>query len=121
LAGYGLSRVPTGFIPIEDQGYLLARGAIARRPPALDRHPSGVASIPSAEMAGKAAGVEQVISIAGISAPRQQFEPSPNAGVCLSDPQGLERGAGPARICGRWSSASTKKLGAIPPERRGSL
>jgi HAE1 family hydrophobic/amphiphilic exporter-1 len=22
-AGYGLSRVPTGFIPIEDQGYLL--------------------------------------------------------------------------------------------------
>ena len=24
LGGYGLSRVPTGFIPIEDQGYLLA-------------------------------------------------------------------------------------------------
>ena len=24
IAGYGLSRVPTGFIPIEDQGYLLA-------------------------------------------------------------------------------------------------
>ncbi len=24
LAGYGMSRVPTGFIPIEDQGYLLA-------------------------------------------------------------------------------------------------
>jgi HAE1 family hydrophobic/amphiphilic exporter-1 len=23
VAGYGLSRVPTGFIPIEDQGYLL--------------------------------------------------------------------------------------------------
>ena len=23
IAGYGLSRVPTGFIPIEDQGYLL--------------------------------------------------------------------------------------------------
>src|SRR6266850_6229130 len=24
IGGYGLSRVPTGFIPIEDQGYLLA-------------------------------------------------------------------------------------------------
>ena len=23
FAGYGLSRVPTGFLPIEDQGYLL--------------------------------------------------------------------------------------------------
>src|SRR4029078_4716613 len=23
ISGYGLSRVPTGFIPIEDQGYLL--------------------------------------------------------------------------------------------------
>jgi HAE1 family hydrophobic/amphiphilic exporter-1 len=48
IAGYGLSRVPTGFIPIEDQGYLL----IAAQLPdgaALDR-------------------TQQVVSISGISA-----------------------------------------------------
>src|SRR6202035_2469477 len=28
IGGYGLSRVPTGFIPIEDQGYLLGAAAV---------------------------------------------------------------------------------------------
>ena len=30
-AGYGLSRVPTGFLPIEDQGYILVTRAAAGR------------------------------------------------------------------------------------------
>ncbi|WP_027580239.1 multidrug efflux RND transporter permease subunit [Bradyrhizobium sp. Ai1a-2] len=65
LAGYGLSRVPTGFIPIEDQGYLLAAvqlpdgAALDRTQRVLDR---------VSELAGKSPGVQQVISIAGISA-----------------------------------------------------
>src|SRR5467141_1774776 len=65
IAGYGLSRVPTGFIPIEDQGYLLVAvqlpdgASLNRTQRVLDQ---------VSEMAGKAAGVEQVISIAGISA-----------------------------------------------------
>jgi HAE1 family hydrophobic/amphiphilic exporter-1 len=64
-AGYGLSRVPTGFIPIEDQGYLLVAvqlpdgAALDRTQRVLDR---------VSELAGKHPGVDQVISIAGISA-----------------------------------------------------
>jgi HAE1 family hydrophobic/amphiphilic exporter-1 len=65
IAGYGLSRVPTGFIPIEDQGYLLVAvqlpdgAALDRTQRVLDR---------VSELAGKHPGVDQVISIAGISA-----------------------------------------------------
>ncbi|WP_407168208.1 efflux RND transporter permease subunit [Bradyrhizobium sp. ORS 111] len=65
LAGYGLSRVPTGFIPIEDQGYLLAAvqlpdgAAIDRTQRVLDQ---------VAEIAGKTPGVDQVTTVAGISA-----------------------------------------------------
>jgi HAE1 family hydrophobic/amphiphilic exporter-1 len=65
LGGYGLSRVPTGFIPIEDQGYLLAAvqlpdgASLERTQRTLER---------VSDMAGKSPGVEQVISIAGISA-----------------------------------------------------
>ena len=65
IGGYGLSRVPTGFIPIEDQGYLLAAvqlpdgASLNRTQRVLDQ---------VSEIAGKTAGVEQVISIAGISA-----------------------------------------------------
>jgi hydrophobic/amphiphilic exporter-1 (mainly G- bacteria), HAE1 family len=64
-AGYGLSRVPTGFIPIEDQGYLLVAvqlpdgATLDRTQRVLDR---------VSELAGKHPGVDQVISIAGISA-----------------------------------------------------
>ena len=65
VAGYGLSRVPTGFIPIEDQGYLLVAvqlpdgAALDRTQRVLDR---------VSDIAAKHPGVDQVISIAGISA-----------------------------------------------------
>lgn len=65
IGGYGLSRVPTGFIPIEDQGYLLAAvqlpdgAAIDRTQRVLDQ---------VTEIAGKTPGVAQVIGISGISA-----------------------------------------------------
>jgi hydrophobic/amphiphilic exporter-1 (mainly G- bacteria), HAE1 family len=64
LAGYGFSRVPTGFIPIEDQGYLLAAvqlpdgASLERTQKALDQ----VSAI-----AHKTPGVAQVVTIAGIS------------------------------------------------------
>jgi HAE1 family hydrophobic/amphiphilic exporter-1 len=65
IGGYGLSRVPTGFIPIEDQGYLLAAVQLPDGA-ALDRTQRVLSEV--SELAGKAGGVEQVISIAGISA-----------------------------------------------------
>ena len=63
-AGYGISRVPTGFIPIEDQGYLLAAvqlpdgASLERTQQVLDR---------VQEIASKQPGVDQIMTIAGIS------------------------------------------------------
>ncbi len=65
VALWGLSRVPTGFLPIEDQGYLIVSvqlpdgAALARTQKALDQ----VSTIARADPA-----VEQVITIAGVSA-----------------------------------------------------
>ena len=65
IGGYGLSRVPTGFIPIEDQGYLLAAVQLPDGA-ALDRTQRVLDQI--TEIAGKTPGVAQVIGISGISA-----------------------------------------------------
>ena len=65
IAGYGLSRVPTGFIPTEDQGYLLVAVQLPDGA-ALERTQRVLTQV--SEIAGKTPGVDQVISIAGISA-----------------------------------------------------
>ena len=65
IGGYGLSRVPTGFLPIEDQGYLIAAVQLPDGA-ALDRTQRVLGKV--AEIAGQAGGVSQVITIAGISA-----------------------------------------------------
>jgi hydrophobic/amphiphilic exporter-1 (mainly G- bacteria), HAE1 family len=65
VAVWGLVRVPTGFLPIEDQGYLLAvvqlpdGASLARTQKALEQ----VATIARADPA-----VEHVVTIAGVSA-----------------------------------------------------
>src|SRR5689334_12192762 len=64
-AGYGLTRIPTGFLPIEDQGYMLAvvqlpdGASLARTQAVLDR---------VADIAGKNPAVANVVNVAGISA-----------------------------------------------------
>jgi HAE1 family hydrophobic/amphiphilic exporter-1 len=64
-AGYGLSRVPTGFLPIEDQGYVLATvqlpdgASLQRTKRVLDQ---------VSEIAGKIPAVDNVIAISGVSA-----------------------------------------------------
>jgi len=65
VAGYGMSRVATGFIPVEDQGYLLASvqlpdGAALGRTQETLRQVTGIAKATR--------GVDQVVTIAGISA-----------------------------------------------------
>jgi hydrophobic/amphiphilic exporter-1 (mainly G- bacteria), HAE1 family len=65
IGGYGLSRVPTGFIPIEDQGYLLAAVQLPDGA-ALDRTQRVMDQVQ--EIASKMPGVEQVMTISGISA-----------------------------------------------------
>jgi len=64
-AGYGLSRVPTGFLPIEDQGYVLVTAqlpdgaSLVRTKRVLDQ---------VSEIAGKNPAVANVIAISGVSA-----------------------------------------------------
>ncbi len=65
IGGYGLSKVPTGFLPIEDQGYLIAAVQLPDGA-ALDRTQKVLDKV--SEIVGKAPGVSQVITIAGISA-----------------------------------------------------
>ncbi|MCA1455590.1 multidrug efflux RND transporter permease subunit [Bradyrhizobium sp. BRP22] len=91
IAGYGLSRVPTGFIPIEDQGYLLAAVQLPDGA-ALDRTQRVLERI--SEIARKAPGVQQVVSIAGISA-LDNSSSLANAGVAyLILKDWSQRGAG---------------------------
>jgi HAE1 family hydrophobic/amphiphilic exporter-1 len=62
---FGFSRIPTGFIPIEDQGYMVATvqlpdgASLERTQKVLDR---------VSELARKTGGVDQVVTIAGTSA-----------------------------------------------------
>jgi HAE1 family hydrophobic/amphiphilic exporter-1 len=65
IGGYGMSRVPTGFIPIEDQGYLLAAVQLPDGA-ALDRTQTVMDRVQ--EIASKQPGVDQIMTIAGISA-----------------------------------------------------
>ncbi|HEX2365762.1 MAG TPA: efflux RND transporter permease subunit, partial [Bradyrhizobium sp.] len=65
IGGFGLSRVPTGFLPIEDQGYLIAAVQLPDGA-ALDRTQKALDKV--SEIVGKTPGVAQVITIAGISA-----------------------------------------------------
>ncbi len=65
LAGYGLARIPTGFLPIEDQGYVLVMAqlpdgaSLPRTARVLDR---------VSEIASRNPAVENVIAISGVSA-----------------------------------------------------
>lgn len=61
---YGMSRAPTGFLPIEDQGYLLA---VVQLPDgaSLDRTQKSLQQVE--KTANAVEGVERVITIAGIS------------------------------------------------------
>jgi HAE1 family hydrophobic/amphiphilic exporter-1 len=65
LALYGFSRIPTGFIPIEDQGYMLATvqlpdgASLPRTQAVLDK---------VSNLASKTPGVDKVVTIAGVSA-----------------------------------------------------
>ncbi|MGO9700017.1 MAG: efflux RND transporter permease subunit [Xanthobacteraceae bacterium] len=77
LAGWGLARVPTGFLPIEDQGYLLV---VVQLPDgaSLARTQKALEQVSAAAGADKA--VDHVVAIAGVSA-LDDSAPLANAGV----------------------------------------
>jgi len=112
VSGYGLSRVPTGFIPIEDQGYLLVAVQLPDGA-ALDRTQNVLGKV--SEIAGKVPGVDQVISIAGISA-LDNSSSLANAGVAyLILKEWSERGQG--QDLRSLFVGLNEKLSAIPEAR----
>jgi HAE1 family hydrophobic/amphiphilic exporter-1 len=112
VGGYGLSRVPTGFIPIEDQGYLLAAvqlpdgAALGRTQRVMDQ---------VQEIASKTPGVEQVMTIAGISA-LDSSSSLANAGVAyLVLKEWSERGPGEDLLS--LFNGLNQRLSVIPEAR----
>ncbi len=77
LSGFALSRIPTSFLPVEDQGYLLAAvqlpdgASLARTTRALEAVTERAKAVP---------GVDKVIAIAGLS-PLNDNASLANAGV----------------------------------------
>jgi hydrophobic/amphiphilic exporter-1 (mainly G- bacteria), HAE1 family len=65
LAGWGLSRVPTGFLPIEDQGYLLVAVQLPDGA-SLERTQETLGQVSTRARADPA--VDHVVTIAGVSA-----------------------------------------------------
>ncbi len=99
LAFWGLARVPTGFLPIEDQGYLLVAVQLPDGA-ALGAH-AGRRSNRSPQSRARTTSVDQVIGISGVSVARQQR----HARQCrrrLCGAQGLERAR---RLCARLCPA----------------
>ncbi len=87
VAGYGLSRVPTGFLPIEDQGYVLA---IVQLPDGASLQRTKAVLDQVSEIGGKIPGSGERRRDFRRIRPRQQFD----AGQCrgrLYRAQGLER------------------------------
>ncbi len=84
---YGLTRVATGFIPIEDQGYLVVAVQLPDGA-SLERTQKVMDQV--AEIAKKTPGVDQFVTVAGLS-PLDNTASLANAGVVLHHAQALER------------------------------
>jgi len=73
---YGFTKIPTGFIPNEDQGYLMATVELPSGS-SLERTQAAMNEVRAA--AQKVDGVENVVSIGGVSL-LDSFSPDPSAG-----------------------------------------
>jgi HAE1 family hydrophobic/amphiphilic exporter-1 len=112
IGGYGLSRVPTGFIPIEDQGYLLAAVQLPDGA-SLDRTQRVMDQVQ--DIVSKTPGVEQVMTIAGISA-LDSSSSLANAGVAyLILKEWSERGKGEDLLS--LFNGLNQRLSVIPEAR----
>jgi HAE1 family hydrophobic/amphiphilic exporter-1 len=79
VAVWGIARLPTAFIPNEDQGYLMIA---AQLPDAASLGRTTAALDKATKLALATPGVDQVIAISGLS-PLDNFADLANAGVCF--------------------------------------
>src|SRR5262249_28011196 len=91
ISAYGFTRVPAGFLPVEDQGYLLTSvqlpdgASLERTQRALDQ---------LTDIAHKTPGVAQVVTIAGVSALDNNATLANGGGAYIILKDWSERGAG---------------------------
>src|SRR5580658_3810466 len=79
LAVYGLTRVPTAFLPDEDQGYLIVS---AQLPDGASKERTDAVMQKISTIAGAVPGVEHVVTVSGISI-LDNFASLANAGVAF--------------------------------------
>jgi hydrophobic/amphiphilic exporter-1 (mainly G- bacteria), HAE1 family len=77
FAGWGLTHIPTGFIPTEDQGYMMVS---VQLPDGASLERTELAMNKIAQLGGKVPGVERSIAIGGIS-PLDNNASLANAGI----------------------------------------
>jgi HAE1 family hydrophobic/amphiphilic exporter-1 len=116
--GYGFSRVPTGFLPIEDQGYLLAT---VQLPDGASLERTNAALDEASNLARKVPGVETVLSIAGVSALDNNASLA-NSGVLYIilkdwDKRGKDQQLLPlfSRLTQDFDRIESAKLNVLPP------
>ena len=64
LAIYGLTRIPTAFLPVEDQGYLIVP---VQLPDGASKERTDAVMLKIAKIAGDVPGVDRVVTVSGIS------------------------------------------------------
>jgi HAE1 family hydrophobic/amphiphilic exporter-1 len=118
IAGFGLTRVPSGFLPIEDQGYPIVSAQLPDGA-SLERTQKALDQI--SDIARKVPGVEQAITIAGISALDNNASLA-NAGIgYLILKEWSERGQGEdlralfARLTAALSVVEDARILVLPP------
>jgi len=125
LAAYGLTRLPTAFLPVEDQGYVLIA---AQLPDGASKERTDAVMRQVGKIAEDTPGVEQVLTISGISALDNNAS-LPNAGVAYVvlkdwDVRGKEKGQDLLSIYTHMNQALGAVLGAnalvlVPPPIQG--
>ncbi|MGO4439780.1 efflux RND transporter permease subunit [Rhizobium sp. RAF56] len=125
IAVYGLARLPTAFLPVEDQGYVLIS---AQLPDGASKERTDAVMQQVGKIAQDTPGVDQVLTISGISA-LDNSASLPNAGVAyvvLKDwgVRGKEKGQDLLSLYNHLNTALGGVLGAnvlvlVPPPIQG--
>jgi HAE1 family hydrophobic/amphiphilic exporter-1 len=117
---WGIARLPTAFIPNEDQGYLMI---VAQLPDGAALGRTSAALDQASKIAQGTPGVDRVIAISGLSA-LDNFADQPNAGVSFVvlkpwDERSKAAGTDILTIAGRlqngFNTAPDGRLTVVPP------
>ena len=115
LAGWGLARIPTGFLPIEDQGYLLVAVQLPDGA-SLERTQATLGKISTIARADPA--VDHVVTIAGVS-PLDNSAVLANAGVAYVVLKDWSKRADLhvlyPRLAGQLGTVDTANVLVVPP------